>query len=475
VHHLTLRHLRDESDYIPRPGYFFPSFAQIDPSFATSFPLAKILIPATATATRTSMATQRILAAADHNNHLLDVLSRTDYAAPELSQTIEYASGLKAILAKEEKKVQKLVAATVKEHHEHESYRDSTMRRLAYKLSGQKGKFNEKAEKEEREWLEAIQNELQAKRAVEHLKANLVDAEATASRLRAVVDEHQAAQSELDALYNSIFSGPSPEFPNEDFKEGMVKAAKATFEEVQQRLSMEAQAREVLGDAELFMGRCIRNIEDALHASTMDAWGIGGSFADMNERSALAQAQSHASQVEMLVSQARRMQPIIQALGPLNIAQGNLMSDIIFDNVFSDMAFHDKINDSKAQVLGAAARLRHEVQHSEERLGRLKAEVKEKKLALEEKRRELQDERRSVFERISSDLPSYSAELTSNDDVSLQRSSAQHDVHSALYGAVPQQVSNQPGGYNMEAYPPTYDSYSRSDYTAPPPPPQYLS
>ncbi|KAM3080840.1 hypothetical protein ACMFMG_004796 [Clarireedia jacksonii] len=410
------------------------------------------------------MATQRILATANHSTHLLDVLSRTDYAAPELSQTVECAAGLKEILAREEKKVQKLTAATAKEYHEHESYRDSTVRRLAYKLSGQKGKFNEKAEKEEWEWLEAIQNELQAKRAVERLKANITDAEAKASQLRAVVDEHQSAQNELDALYNSIFSGPSPGFPNEDLKEGMVQAAKVTFEEVQMRWSMETQVREVLGDAELFMGRCVRNLEDALRASTMDAWGIGGSFADMNERSALAQAQTHASQVEMLLSQARRMQPIIQPLGPMNIAQGNLMSDIIFDN------------DSNAQVLGAAVRLRHEVQNCEERLGRLKVEAKQKKLVLEEKRRELQDERRGVFERVAGDLPHYSAETTNNGGISPPAWVAQHDIHSALYGGISQQDRDLPGWYNAEAYPPTYDSYPRSDYTIPPPPPppQYL-
>jgi hypothetical protein len=44
----------------------------------------------------------------------------------------------------------------------HEMYRDSHVKRLAYRMTGNKGKFEAKAEKEEREYHEALQARVQA-------------------------------------------------------------------------------------------------------------------------------------------------------------------------------------------------------------------------------------------------------------------------------------------------------------------------
>lgn len=85
-------------------------------------------------------------------------------------------------------------------------------------------------------------------------------------------------------------------------------------------------------------------------------------MADAMERNALRNAQANASQVEMLVDQATRISPVVQPVGRVNIAQGSvsflsffaltsllihyraIMSDIFFDNFFTDMAFHSNIN-----------------------------------------------------------------------------------------------------------------------------------
>ena len=89
-------------------------------------------------------------------------------------------------------------------------------------------------------------------------------------------------------------------------------------------------------------------------------------MADMMERNALVNAQGNASQVEILVSQAMRASPPprgVQPIGRLDIARGfvascilflfpflliptlsfpysSLLSDVFFDNIFTDMAFH---------------------------------------------------------------------------------------------------------------------------------------
>lgn len=81
----------------------------------------------------------------------------------------------------------------MKEYGDHKEYQESTVKRLAYKLSGRKQKFVEKEEKEHREWLDAIQKELEAKRHLDHLNETLTDAKMKASSLKPSVEEYDTA------------------------------------------------------------------------------------------------------------------------------------------------------------------------------------------------------------------------------------------------------------------------------------------
>ncbi|KAF7855963.1 hypothetical protein EAF04_009919 [Stromatinia cepivora] len=432
------------------------------------------------------MTTQHILTSATQNTHLLSILSQTDHAPSEYAQIIQYQLSIERIISEQEQRVKTLVAASAKEHQDHEEYKDSTVKRLAYKLSGRKQKFIEKEEKEHREWLNAIQNELEAKRHLGHLKDTLQEAKSKASSLKPLVEEHNAAQAELDTLYNSIFAGPSPDFPTEDTMEYLLSRAKDSFDEGQLRLSTESNVLSILQNASTVMRQCIAALDNALQSSTMDAWGIGGGFADMTERSSLAQAQSLSSQVEMLISQARQMQPAVQPLGLMNIAQGSLMSDVIFDNILSDLKFHEKIEESKRQAVAARSRLIQETKHSNERLTSFRVEVGEKKKDLETKRKELQNERAAVFERVvaGAGIVDISQEPRSNVQVehdqsgrqspTLQWDSQQH-IHYSLFGGGYQKQSDESEPYRI---PPagTYDSrhvdsnYPQQDLSMPAPP-----
>lgn len=202
-------------------------------------------------------------------------------------------------------------------------------------------------------------------------------------------------------MYNSIFSGSSPDFPIEDTKEHLLSCAKDSFDAAQLQSSTESNVLSILQNALILMNQCIATLDDALQSSSLDTWGIGGGgSADMTERSSLAQTQYLSSRVEILISQARGIQPAVQTLGPMNVAQGNLMSDVIFDNILSDLNFHDAIEKSKRQVEAAHARLKQEMEHSSERPHNFRLEVKELKEFLEMRRKELQDGRARVFERV---------------------------------------------------------------------------
>jgi hypothetical protein len=78
--------------------------------------------------------------ASQRNSELLSVLAETDYATPALKQNVAYITDLSKQLAALKKDLAKLHAITEDERKDHLKYRDSTMRRFAHKLGGQKGK-----------------------------------------------------------------------------------------------------------------------------------------------------------------------------------------------------------------------------------------------------------------------------------------------------------------------------------------------
>jgi hypothetical protein len=186
---------------------------------------------------------QKIRYSAEQNARLLTTLSETDYAISAHQQSTTYVNTLKRQIVGEELKLRDLSKVVASEYADHKKYRDSHMRRFAYKISGKKEQFHETATKEEREWLDAVQHELTAKKGLEQLKLNLVEAQRHNSELFDVLSVRNATQAELDRLYNSIFGGPSPDIPGEDEKEKAVRQAENNFNTVQLSLSTEQQAK----------------------------------------------------------------------------------------------------------------------------------------------------------------------------------------------------------------------------------------
>ncbi|TVY82121.1 hypothetical protein LSUE1_G004146 [Lachnellula suecica] len=364
---------------------------------------------------------KRIVAAAADNARLLKTLSETDYAISALQQNTSYITTLKKETTQEELNLKNVSRNVGKEYKEHKSYRDSHMRRLAYKLGGKKEKFEAEASKEEREWLEAVQEELHIKKSLEQLRINLADATKTNAELSAVASVHSSTKQELDALYKSIFEGPTPDIPGEDEKERVVKSAEENFNGIQLRLSTENQARSVLLDADRFLNSARADIEEALNAATMDAWGVGGSFADMAKSSALGKAQSHVSQVEMLMNQAMRIQPAVRSIGAMNIPEMRFMTDMVFDNIFSDLNAKDRIHDSQRLLELAKRKLVEELHAADERLRGIQGDLNAAQAELDGKRADLQQIRAAAFEAISNDgraVPTANADMGSREYVS---------------------------------------------------------
>lgn len=251
---------------------------------------------------------ERIQFAAAENTRLSSTISETAYSVSAHQQSQNYVGDLKKEISGEEKRLAKINREVEKEYKEHQSYRDSHMKRLAYKLGGKKEKFADRATKEEKEWLDAVAGQLRVKKNLETLNAHLAEATKTSAEFHSVVEVHKKAKADLDALYNSVFKGPTPGMPEEDAKENEAGQAENSFNTVQFHLSTEQQVRSILGEADQYLRNAIMSIQDAENSATADVWGVGGTFAEVTESNALSRCEQLVSQVQMLINQAQRMQ-----------------------------------------------------------------------------------------------------------------------------------------------------------------------
>jgi hypothetical protein len=350
-----------------------------------------------------SQLTQSLTNAVTRNRELLSTLAETDYADKTLQQNTAYISDLDSQIKATDKELKKLHTITEDERKDHVKYRDSTFKRKLHKLGGSKGsaKFASKSEKEEREFLEAWKKEREAEERRAELQRALTTATEDRQRFESDKARNTTAQHDLDQLYASIFSGPTPEVPGEDQLETAVQNAKQHLEQSQSAYNAENAALEALRRVEDRMQAASVAMEDALQSSRLDMIGMGGSFADMMERDALSKAAVAVSESLRHMDQARHLQPAITHLREVHIDMGHVMSDVMFDNIFSDMGQHDRIHDSNNQLLQAMEQLKGQIQLQIQRAKGSAETLKIARASMEEARVELQNIRAEAFERFS--------------------------------------------------------------------------
>ena len=248
--------------------------------------------------------------------------------------------------------------------------------------------------------LDAWQKEREAKDRRHELAKALERAENNHRDLEHNRDKHDQAQHDLDALYHSIFSGPTPEMPGEDHLEEDVREKRDRFEQCQTAVGTERHAYEALTRAHTTLQAAAADMADARDMSRVDLWG-GGTFTDLMERDALSKAQNGVTQALRHMDEARRAQPAISALTNISIDQGHFISDVMFDSIFTDLAQHDRIRASQTQVDEAVRQLGRELVPAQAgRVTEARARLQEAGGLLEGARKELQRVRAEAFERV---------------------------------------------------------------------------
>ncbi|CAG9990891.1 unnamed protein product [Clonostachys byssicola] len=337
---------------------------------------------------------KQIQQASSRNTELLQILAETDYAVPTLNEQLRLIHNLDKELNKNHVILRQLNDQRESELKDHVRYRDSHFRRFLFKATGQKEKFAAQASKEEKEYFDILRRHHETTVLNESLKQQLQGARAAVAQLEPQAKIHQAAQQELDNLYNAIFGGETPHFPTEDALERESEMALQGYHNVRMRHEQEAQSVKLMTEATKRAKHAADLLASARTASRMDI--MGNNMADIVERSALGQA-------EMAYREARHLAQLARYddLPKVNINQGHVMHDILMDNIFSDMEFHEEIKRGQREMESFEWKLGQKLKMAQERKKAVQLQLTEAEKELELKRRRLQAERMRVFEQLT--------------------------------------------------------------------------
>ncbi|BEJ15982.1 hypothetical protein CspHIS471_0505870 [Cutaneotrichosporon sp. HIS471] len=352
----------------------------------------------------------------DAHRELLLSIQAVDYAPPTLAQVKKQLETSKTELAEEKRNIAALEASTKKEFKDWRDIQQRTHKRVWTKImhpNSHKERLTAIEIKEEREYVDALSKEQGSKARIEELETQVSDLSAQISNLEPFVTEHAHLNRQLGQLYSHVFDGPTPNYPEEDEAEKRYHGAIERFDSLQGMITNEKRAQQLLRTALVRLRKAQEASYNAERYSQWDMFG-GGTMSDMMERSELGNAQRWADQAHMLVIQAQKLQPAIRSFGRIQMPQGNIMSDVFFDNPFTDYAFHKKIQIAIGNLQIASHQLANVTRQSQARLDGLLQEGRECAMFLESSRSGLRQTRREIMERAGGIAPPTYAP---NDDV----------------------------------------------------------
>ncbi|KAF2734447.1 hypothetical protein EJ04DRAFT_552623 [Polyplosphaeria fusca] len=101
--------------------------------------------------------------------------------------------------------------------------------------SGQEIMKDENLDESEKTYFEALAEKSREQKRQKELLSQLALAESEAAAIEPQAEQHGKAHQDIDALYDSIFAGPTPGFPDEDAKEAAFRAASQQHEDAKNR------------------------------------------------------------------------------------------------------------------------------------------------------------------------------------------------------------------------------------------------
>ncbi|KAJ3516235.1 hypothetical protein NLJ89_g1259 [Agrocybe chaxingu] len=305
-----------------------------------------------------------------------------------------YVADLKNELEQAERRLAGLVEATKKERKEHEAMRDSTGRKLVNRLTGKREAWAERAGKEEREYVKALEKEVKERESISSVQQMLDEAESVLADLSLKAEDFEYAQTELDDLYARIFEGPSQDFPEEDILEYQFNETKKRYEELQRTVNIEDLVVDILGRAKA----AVQEARDLFHGAKLSSNLDLLPNRNVSESNPLRRAELKVEEADRLVKEGMKTSEAVRYVRKVDVPGRLLYGDILLNNGYWKSTFQDQLRKSMAQAEFVLSELKSQHTTASRRATTANESLVEVAQILEERRKALAACRRAAFE-----------------------------------------------------------------------------
>ncbi|EAU82055.1 hypothetical protein CC1G_09657 [Coprinopsis cinerea okayama7 len=351
--------------------------------------------------------TTKILSSRSYYTNLVDTLSAREDVRARLDDQIAYVAelsrGLDLSIRNEEEASIRAYIAEIEWTKAKERVLKSKGRvnRLLRRKKKEEGRVLE----EESKFLEELRGvRIHHDRGV-NLRQLHTEALSLKLELEQQLQKRVDTQKELEALMHELFTGPTPEYPEEDFIEREVYEVKRRLGETTDTLKGETVLTKLLNTAYSSISSSVSSAEEAVEHSRHDM-ARTGLLSIMSpeghlKRKALEEAAKHLWEAQNMVNHASNISPNVQ---PLDFTTPNEYMtaglDFDFANLTSDWSFHDKARETVSRVGEIKTKLAEHRKASGRRRGELSKIITETSATLERRTKELLDLRTQIVERV---------------------------------------------------------------------------
>ena len=270
--------------------------------------------------------------AASRTARLLQGIHETAAAPAQLQQQTILMHQLDAEIPHMIRKVERLQVETAIDLKDYLKWQNSKIRRMAHTVADREHRFTEKAAEQENKYLDSAQSLENASKELASLEELRTRIKTDLPHTQRTAERNSQLQAELDVLYDSIFAGPTPEFPDEDSKEDAYNAARQHTEQLRHRLELECQMLSALRDAEQKLKAASRHLSSAYEKSPAPSWSTTSTFCLTEMCDELDSARTkvqHARLLQVQGSQGAATFDIIVPMGSMWVLDHHIRSEIL--------------------------------------------------------------------------------------------------------------------------------------------------
>ncbi|UJR32515.1 hypothetical protein I4U23_019977 [Adineta vaga] len=305
---------------------------------------------------------------------LFDRLSETKWSETAIPQAQSRLITCQEQARLVQDKINAFNLAAEKEHKRLLDIKGHGVRHAWYKV---RGTLEQRVDEQEKNWLREFEKCKEEEEHLVILKGEIQSAQAFLHQCQTAYNEYVTSKRALDGLLEHFFSGNTPSYPDEDRMEQNLKNQERQLVTLQNHQRLLAHVFQLLQRAHQAVAISRQALNEALNMNTFDMFS-SSSFADMAVSSCLAKARNAAAQAQQLLNEARRLYPNIPHIGELHIKQDNLVFNIMFDNIFTDIHMRQTIQDALNRISRAEGMLTGVLLAMKEQVGRCEADCTQK-------------------------------------------------------------------------------------------------